>query len=257
LAVDAKTPALRLGTLPVISTRTAYEIYQPLINYLAKGQQRPVELETPPDFKSMYRRIREGGFDLLVSPPHIARLAQKRFGWQPVVSCQPEHKSVLLVMDAGGASDLEGLKGKTIAVLDKSALVVMIMMNALAKHGLAEDRDFKVMETRSYESSQIAVKQGVAQAMVSRNQGFIDPNDRDRMRVLFEAGILPGYVFIASPAISRSKVQALRRDLLSFVNTPEARPFTKKLGYEGFATVTEEGMRQLDPYLEATEAMLN
>ena len=254
-ALAADKP-MRLGTLPVVSTRTAYEIYHPLLAHLEKAFKLSVSLETPPNFKGMYQRIQKNDFDLLVSPPHIARLAQMKLGWHPLVMCLPEHNSVLLTMEANGPVNLEALRGGTIAVLDNSALVVMIMMEALSKKGLLMDRDFKVIETRSYESSQIAVKQGVAQAMVSRSQGFIDPNARDRMKVLFEAGALPGYVFIAAPATSKSQLQKLRKAMLSFRNTPEAKPFLEKLGYDSLAVATEDAMRRLDPYLAATESRL-
>ena len=87
--IAVANPVLRLGTLPVVSTRTAYEIYQPLMSRLEAVLNRKVELETPPNFKVMYQRIQEKGFDLLVSPPHIARLAQQKHGWQPLAMCQP------------------------------------------------------------------------------------------------------------------------------------------------------------------------
>jgi phosphonate transport system substrate-binding protein len=249
--------SMRLGTLPVVSTRTAYELYGPLMMHLQKQLAlTTIVLETPPNFKAMYQRILENGFDLLMSPPHIARLAQKRFGWHPLVMLQAQHRSVLLVPEAHGPADLEALRGGTIAVLDNSALVAMIMMEALSRKGLQMNRDFKVIETRSYESSQIAVKQGVAQAMVFRSQGFIDSHARDQLKVLYEAGVLPGYVVIAAPGTARSQLPVLRKQLLAFGKLPEARPFLDKLGYESIAAVTEEDMQRLDPYLEQTEAKL-
>jgi len=170
--------------------------------------------------------------------------------------CLPEHQSVLLAMEANGPANLEALRGGTIAVLDNSALVAMVMMEALSKKGMVMDRDFKVIETRSYESSQISVRQGVAQAMVSRSQGFIDPNARDHMKVLLEAGALPGYVFIAAPATSKGQLQNLRTELLLFGGAPEAKPFLEKLGYDSVAVATEDAMRRLDPYLAVTESKL-
>jgi phosphonate transport system substrate-binding protein len=249
--------SMRIGTLPVVSTRTAYELYGPLMAHLQKSfGLATIVLETPPNFKGMYQRIRENGFDLLVSPPHIARLAQKRFGWHPLVMLQAEHRSVLLVQDGSGPANLEALRGGTIAVLDNSALVAMLMMEALSKKGLQMNRDFKVIETRSYESSQIAVRQGVAQAMVFRSQGFIDTNARDQLKVLFEAGMLPGYVIIAAPGTPKGQLPALRTQLLAFGKTPEAKPFLDKLGYDGMTGATEEAMQRLDPYLDQTEAKL-
>ncbi|HEX8987645.1 MAG TPA: PhnD/SsuA/transferrin family substrate-binding protein [Rhodocyclaceae bacterium] len=250
------SPTLRLGALPVVSTRTAYEIYEPLVSHLESLLKQKVELETPPNFKAMYQRIHEKAFDVLVSPPHIARLAQQKLGWQPLAMCQPEHESVLMVMEADGPRMLEDLRGKTIAVLDRSALVVMIMMEALSKQGLVMDRDFKTIETRNYESSQIAVRQGIAQAMVIRSKGFIDSSERDRMKILFEAGALPGYVVIAAPTLDRNMVQLLRGDLPRFGSTPEAQGLLKKLGYEALAPATEQAMKRMDPYLSATEAVL-
>jgi len=132
----------------------------------------------------------------------------------------------------------------------------MVMMDALAKKGLLANRDFKIIETRSYESSQIAVKQGIAQAMVFRSQGFIDPNSRQRFKVLFEAGVLPGYVIIAAPGTNKVQLEKLRSQLLAFGKTQEARPFMEKLGYDSITTASEEAMRRLDPYIEETELKL-
>ena len=73
---------------------------------------------------------------------------------------------------------------------------------------------------------------------------------------LFEAGALPGYVVIASPAVDNSQVQLLRRDLAAFGNTADAGVFLKKLGYEGLGPATEQAMKRLDPYLNATEMSL-
>jgi len=253
----AADKVLRLGTLPVVSSRAAYEIYQPLMESLEKGLAlSSVQLETPPNFRGMYQRIQENGFDLLISPPHIARLAQKRLGWHPLVMFLPEHQAILLAREADGPANLDALRGSTIAVLDNNALVAIVMMDALAKRGLQMGRDFKVIETRSYDSSQIALTQGVAQAMVFRSQGFIDSNARNQLKILLQAGVLPGYVVIASPGTNKLELQRLRTQLLAFGKTPEATPFFQKLGYDSLSTATEEAMRRLDPYLATTEAKL-
>jgi ABC-type phosphate/phosphonate transport system substrate-binding protein len=92
--------------------------------------------------------------------------------------------------------------------------------------------------------------------MVARSQGFIDPNSRDRMKVMFEAGALPGYVFIAAPSTPKDQLQQLRTQLLAFGGTPEAKPFLEKLGYDAVVAATEVAMQRLDPYLDMTEAKL-
>jgi phosphonate transport system substrate-binding protein len=252
----AKSSALKFGTLPVISIRRAYEIYAPLIDYFEKSLGQNISLETPPNFKDMYQRILKNEFDMLLSPPHIARLAQKNLGWHPLVMCQPGHHSELLVSASDGPKTLEEFRGKTIAVLDNSALVVIIMFEALAKKGYVVDRDFKVIETRSYESSELAVKQGVAQALIARSQGILVQEDRNNMQVLFQAGALPGYVIVAAPSVPKRQQHVWQKQLLAFSATPAARIFLSNLGYETFDAATESRMKQLDPYLKVTEATL-
>lgn len=249
--------SLRFGVLPVMSARASLETFQPLLDHLGRlGRQRP-ELITTPNFQELYRRISEGWFDFALIPPHMARLAQVDLGWQPMVSCAPDHRSQLLALEQGGPAGVEDLRGGGIAVLDRSALVVLIALEALRQRGLREGRDFSLLETRSYESSRLAVVQGRAQAFVSRSQGFFNEAQRDRFRILLDAGSLPGYVFAASPRLSPIARYHLAQHLLSFAATPEAAPLLARLGYQSMVATTGEGLRQLDPYLDSTRAALS
>lgn len=248
---------LRLGVLPVMSARASLEAFQPLLDYLSRVRRQRPELLTTPNFHGLYQRIREGQFDVALVPPHVARLAQADLGWQPLARCTPDHRSLLLVPEQGGPTGPEGLRGGVIAVLDRSALVVLIALEALRQRGLQEGRDFALLETRSYESSRLAVVQGRAQAFVSRSQGFFNEAQRDRFRILLDAGSLPGYVFAASPRLSPIARYHLAQHLLSFAATPEAAPMLARLGYQSMVATTGEGLRQLDPYLDSTRAALS
>lgn len=248
---------LRVGVLPVMSARASLEAFQPLLDYLSRVRRQRPELLTTPNFQGLYRRIREGLFDVALVPPHVARLAQADLGWQPLARCTPDHRSLLLVPEQGGPTEPEGLRGGVIAVLDRSALVVLIALEALRQRGLQEGRDFSLLETRSYESSRLAVAQGRAQAFVSRSQGFFNEAQRDRFRTLLDAGPLPGYVFIAAPRLSPVARYHLGQDLLSFAATPEAAPLLARLGYQSLTAAGEESMQLLDPYLDSTRAALS
>lgn len=255
---EAADTGLRLATLPVVSARTAYDLFRPLVEHLrARLGPLPVSLETPPTFRAMYQRLVEGHYDLLLSPPHIARLAQRRLGWHPLAALEPGHQAVLLVTDDGPVRQIEALRGATIAVLDKGALVVMVMLDALAQRGLVAGRDFKVLETRSYDSSLIALRQGVAQAMVFRSRGFLATEARERLTLLLVGGNLPGYVFIAATPIAAPTRERWRAELLAFGATPAGTELLGKLGYSQMVPAREEVLRSMDAHLEATEASLS
>lgn len=248
---------MRFGVLPVLSPRASLETFQPLLDHLTMALGQRVELLTTPNFHALYQRVREAQFDIALLPPHMSRLAQVDLGWQPMLHCTPAHRSVILALETGGPSRLEELRGGTIAVLDRSALVVLIALEGLRQRGLKEGRDFGLLETRSYESSRLAVTQGRAQALVSRSQGFFKDTQRERLITLLDAGALPGYVFMASSYVNPLTRYRITQDLLDFAKSPAATGMLAKLGYQSMEPVRDEDMRQLDPYLEATRASLN
>jgi len=248
--------ALRLGILPVMSARRILEVFNPLQSHLERAGHRPTRLLTSPNFATLLDQVRNQDFDLALLPPHMARLAQVDLGWQPLARCAPEHRSVILALEAGGPRRPEELRGGTLAVLDRGALVVLIALEALRQRGLQAGRDFALLETRNYESSRLAVEQRQAQALVSRSQGFFKDAQRDRLAVLLDAGPLPGYVFMAAARMPPQAAARLGDLLLTFFAGPEGAGVLGKLGYESLQPVDEGHMRMLDPYLDDTRASL-
>lgn len=250
------TDNLRFGVLPVMSARALLETFQPLLAHLEGPLRRRIELGTAPHFPGLYQRLREGQFDFALVPPHFARLAQAELGWSPLARCAPEHRCLLLVPEDSRLGRPEELRGGTLAILDRTALVALIAVEALRQRGLREGRDYALLETRGYESSRLSVQQGLAQAFVSRSQGFFKGDQRDRFRPLLDAGVIPGYVFLGSPRLDFPTRLRLIQLLLDFPRHPEATALLEKLGYQTIEPVTEADMRRLDPYLEATRGSL-
>jgi phosphonate transport system substrate-binding protein len=246
-ALAAET--LRIGILPVLSPRASLEVFQPLVDYLGKGAPQRPELHTTPDFQGLYERIRAGQFDLALVPPHMARLAQVDLGWHLLALCGPEHHALLMARDGTGPTRPEELRGGSIAVLDRSALVALMVLEALRQRGLQEGRDFSLLETRNYESSRLAVLQGHAQAFVSRSRGFFEPQQRESFNILLDAGALPGYGFIAAPRLPPITRYRLGQELLTFAASAQGSAMLAKLGYKTLETGRDDSLRHLDSYL--------
>lgn len=249
--------ALRIGILPVLSPRASLEVFEPLRDYLGKAAQPRPELHTTPDFHVLYQRIRDGSFHLALVPPHMARLAQVDLGWHLLARCGPEHHALLLALEGGGPDRLEDLRGGTLAVHDRNALVVLMVLEALRQRGLQEGRDFSLLETRNYESSRLSVMQGRAHAFVSRSQGFFGQQQREPFKTLLDAGALPGYGFIATPRLSPINRYRLGQDLLSFAASPQGTAMLARLGYQTLEPGRDDSLRQLDPYLDDFRACLS
>lgn len=245
---------LRIGVLPVLNPRASMEVFLPLQDYLGRGPFMRPELYTTPDFHVLYERIHAGQFDLALAPPHLARLAQVDLGWHLLARCGPDQRALLLSLEDTGPANPEALRGGTIAVLDRGALVVHVVLEALGQRGLREGRDFSLLETRNYESSRLSVMQGRAHAFVSRSRGFFETRMREPFKTLLDAGAVPGYVFIASPRLPPVTRYQLAQDLISFAGTPAGQTMLAKLGYQTLGPNREDSLSQLDPYLDSFRA---
>jgi phosphonate transport system substrate-binding protein len=66
-----------LGIIPAHSPRVLTERYEPLRAYLESRLKQPVRIESAADFARFQARTVRGEFDLTVTAPHFARLAQR------------------------------------------------------------------------------------------------------------------------------------------------------------------------------------
>ena len=60
VSAHAQTMPLRFWVFPNLSTRALLEVYQPVADCLSQALNRPVTLETAPDFADFLTRTREG-----------------------------------------------------------------------------------------------------------------------------------------------------------------------------------------------------
>lgn len=73
---DIKKP-LRLGLIPHLSTKLLLQKYGPLINYLEQELQRPVIVNTAPNFRTFIDRVIRGDFDIYLTAPSMAAYHEK------------------------------------------------------------------------------------------------------------------------------------------------------------------------------------
>ena len=121
-AAETTTKPLEIGIIPNISTHALFAAYQPLRLYLEQQLGRPVILLTAPDFKTFYERTGKGDYDLAITPPHLARLAEIESGYVPLTTYQNGLDAILLVAKNSPIRAVAELRGKNIGVPDLLAL---------------------------------------------------------------------------------------------------------------------------------------
>jgi phosphonate transport system substrate-binding protein len=250
---------LEIGVFPYLSVRAVLTTYQPIRRYLQRELGQPVELYTAPDFRTFIERTRQGEYDVLITAPHFARLAQVQTGYEPLAGFTKELHPIIVVATSSPFKNLADLRGKTVVIPDRLAIVSMIGLRLLREQGIESDRDFRLVSAVSHNSAVLDVTRAKADAAITEAAALQQmPEElRNGVRVIATAGKAPHVMLMAHPRLGRSTIQKLRYLLEQFArNSPEGREFLVATGYEGMKPVSETEMKGLDPYAQEIPRIL-
>lgn len=246
LAQDAK--ALKVGLVPIYSPRTLLTNYQPLRDHLERQLNRPVVMLTATDFRSFHRETVSGAYDLVLTPPHLARLAQTEHKFELLATYQPNNRAVLIMARARPVHTASALRGQRLAVFDPLALVVLHSLHWLEGQGLVAGRDFRVVEAHSHAGVAHMVARGEAVLGVTAPTGIRGWSDdqREQLAVFTTLSPLPSLVWAAHPRLGQ-EAQRLKSLLLGFADRPEGRETLARLGYTGLREINPDELGVIDP----------
>lgn len=249
LAVSAHAASgtlLRVGVLPTLSPKVLLTNYQPLRVYLERELKQPVELLTAPDFRRFHQDTMAGDFDLLVTAPHLARLAQVEAGFTPVATYLSANRAILITSRSKPLKKVGELRGGTLAIFDPLGLIVFEAEQWLEDQGLVVGRDYRPQVFPSHNSVGQSVQQGDSPLGVISPAGLrqLPPEIAAQIEVFRELPQMPALIWIVHPRTGN--VERFQTLLLRFADTPEGKRFYAGNAYKGMRLPTPEEMRALD-----------
>ena len=259
-AADSVAPkTLVVGLMPYLNTRTLLTTYQPVAEALEAELKQPVTLLTAPDFDTFVKRVTEGEFDLVLLAPHYARLAEKDYGYLPLLVHKSPIRAVLLTARDMPLKRLDDLRGQSIAVVDRSALIVISAAMAFADEGLKEGRDYQFVETVSHSRALHNAITGKSRAaLVSYSTLILAPADLQRDAIIFrDISQIPGQFFIAHNRLRNEQQKAIKTALLNFAASPQGLAFFDKTKHGGYREPNREDAAFLDKMLPETRRQLS
>lgn len=254
----ATAQELNVGLIPNLSTRQLLEIYQPLRTYLEQQLRRPVTLYTSPDFNSFVNRTQNGEYDLVITAPHFARLAQTDAGYQPLFAYRNEITAVVVVAKNSNISQLAQLRGGKIVAPGPIAIVSMLGLALLRENGLEEKRDYEFQWATSHSNTAQAVLHGDARAGVIGNLPLKQlPQDiSSQLRVLAHSSVIPPLILLAHKRITPPEVQQIKKALLQFEHSESGQKFFASNGLVGLRPVQADDLKSLEPYAREAKRLL-
>lgn len=250
----AATPKpLVMGVFPYLSTHTLLSTYQPLRIYLAQNLARQVAIVTAPSMREFYARSHGGLYDIIVTPPHFARLHQSHSKLLPLLAYSNPTIGLLVTRRDSGIKNIEGLRGHEIAVADPSALVGIMARSWLGSYGLESARDYVFRTSGSHNSAVMSVINHDAAAAVVGGSALkqIASQFKEQVVVLAQVGEVMGLVMLANPGLGTG-LPEIEKALAEFPRTSQGKQFFEINAIGGFKPIDPAELRKLDVFLPET-----
>ncbi len=232
------------------------EQLSPLVKRMEEALDRKIVMVSAPSFMSYMERSTKGEYDLVITAPHMGRLAQKRDGWQLVVMSSQQSATLLLVRMDSGIEKIEDLRGKKMAVGNWRSVTYQMAEKALAEKGLTLGKDVHVVETATFSNvvqsvflGEVAV--GATPTLLWDNWIHVNREQHHQLREIFRAKkpAPPSFLVMVPPKADQAMINHLRESLLRFNDTPEGKDFFKMSQFESFLPPDQATMERIDPYI--------
>ena len=246
---DGKPP-LTLGVFPYVTPVQLAAFHTPLKDHLAKSLQRPVTLVTAPDFESFVERTRQGQYDIIITAPHMGRLAETRDGYKRLAQTRHVVQGIFLTRKDSHIQKIEDLRGKTLMVAQQVSIIYQMSERLLRENGLVPGESVTIIETRTHNNAMQAPLRGEADASVTGTLLWrvLGEEQKGQMRVIGTTEEAPGFTLMANPRLSAQDIAKIKNLLLEFHRVPGSEVYFSTTGYEKFDPIDDRIMKKLDPY---------
>lgn len=254
----AASEPLKVGVLPILSTRTPISNYQPLRAYLERELKRPVVLLTAADFQTFHRDTVAGAFDLALTAAHLARLAQTRHGMQPLATYRATNRAILVTAMSRPVDVPAALRSHKVTIFEPIALNVLYALDWLKGQGLEAGKDYQVLLTPSHISVAHSVINGESILGVTAPAGFrqLPADMRQQLQAHAELPPVSALIWLAHPRMA-GQADHIKSALLRFAASPEGREFFGNTGYIGLREVNTAELEGIDPYAKEVARLLH
>ncbi len=250
----ADTKLLKLGILPYVSPATLARLHQPLKQQLDAAVPAEVLMRSAPDYPTFRKRTAEGRYDILITAPHLGRLAQRQ-GYELLAFTSDISHAIIVTRRDSPIKDIADIAGRSLIVPPASTLAFHMSKDLLQQHGLDQD-DYQSVISRSHDDTLIEVqrnRQGAAVVARPAWNTYLAGGGRS-LRALAKVEAMPGFAIMMHSRLSASTREALRNALFGFPTTEPGAHYFEATALKGIRVPTESDFEVLDRYLGAATA---
>lgn len=251
--------SLVIGVLPNISSAMLTTQYEHMKRYLERVSGSKVSIVVPPNFKAMFDNTMSGEYDIAITAPHFARVAQADRGLVPLGMYEPRINALFITPIETTITNARDVRGKAVGFANPTSLVAMFGQQWLRGQGLEAGKDYEVRGARTDMSVGRALLTGEAVAAVMSNGEFrsLPPAESGRLKILESFSTIPNFVILAHPRLGRDRMASLRGQLRAFFEDKEdGAAFINATNLRAIVDADEAQLRELDAHTAATRQLM-
>ena len=254
-ALPAADNTLVIGVLPNLAASTLIPQYENLKRYLERVAGQKVRIVVPGNFKLFFDSMMNGEFDLAVSAPHFARVAQLDRNMAPLVIYEPRINALLIAPIDSSFTVARDLRERALAFANPTSLVAMYGQQWLRQQNLEAGKDYEVRGARTDLGVGRMLLSGDVVAAIMSNGEFraLPPEESSRLKVIEVFARIPNFIVMAHPRLERDRTAKLRAQFKGFLaDADDGAAFAKATGFSGMADADEAQLKELDPFVALT-----
>ena len=243
---------IEIGICPFYSAHVLLDMYEPLRAYLEAHLGRPVTLASAKDFRTFADRTQRREYQVIVTVPHLARLAQIDAGYRPLLQMKARLAGVFLVENGSPYQSIADLRAHSIGTPGVLALITILGEEALARQGLSAPADVRLNPLPTHNAAILSVLRGENDAALvwEKTLATMEPGIQARMRPIGTTAALPtNALFMADRDLPPPETKAVTEAILAFAASDEGKSFAEKTQEESIVPARENDLDYLDRFL--------
>lgn len=227
---------INFGVGPQQSAGELAKRWTPVFEYLSEKTGYTILFRTAKDIPTYQRQCKDGAYDMIyINPYHYATLCRPGAGYE-VFAQEKDARlvGVIVVSKDSPYRRMQDLDGRELAFPARAAVTAAVLP-------LQYFREHKVAVKENYVMSHDSVYRAVAKKLYAAGGGeqrtfdSLDPEVRNKLRVLWTAPPLPPFVFAAHPRVPMEAVKRVRAAMLQMDRDPAAAPLLRAINFKGIA----------------------
>ncbi|BBP42308.1 phosphate/phosphite/phosphonate ABC transporter substrate-binding protein [Thiosulfativibrio zosterae] len=257
--INQITKTYIIGVHPLHNPSKLYEVFNPLADYLTQHiSNAQFRIQASKDYPSYDQKIAKESLDFLLPNPYQTLNAiKKRYKVINQMGSNDLFKGIILVRKDQNITDINQLKGKSIAYPAPTALAATMMPQYyLVTHGLDIQNDTKTLYVGSQESSILNVYTGQTIASATWPVPWLElekqqPEIANQLEIFAETDTLPNNSFmyhtVTVPAELALRVQHL---LANLDQTPEGEALLERMNLQKIYQANNETYAPVADFIE-------